>query len=260
MHPRHAGVSLLLCVAVACVDVSVDLRPEKPSTQSPPLVETVRADPDAQRHREPSAEGRSGPWVAFPLEGDLSVLNAPKPRARRLERLPLRNAFGQWLPLLALGRVHGQDRSWVRVRLPDGPNGSVGWVRSQDVELRPIRDRIVVDLSDRRMWRYHRGRLTDRFRVAVGSPATPTTPGNFYVWPTVTYDDPLGPYGTYALGLNGFSEVLTGWPGGGRMAIHGTANPLDLGRRVSHGCVRVLNSQLRRLHDVPLGTPVVLRP
>jgi hypothetical protein len=171
------------------------------------------------------------------------------------------NAFGQWLPLLALERQRDRKgTAWLRVRLPSQPNGSTGWVRTDDVDLRPVHDRIVVDLSERTLWRYHDGRLRQRLRVAIGSPATPTTPGQFYVWALVSYDDPNGPYGSYALGLNGFSEVLTEWPGGGRMAIHGTADATDLGRAVSHGCIRVLNSQLKRLYDVPLGTPVALRP
>jgi lipoprotein-anchoring transpeptidase ErfK/SrfK len=40
------------------------------------------------------------------------------------------------------------------------------------------------------------------------------------------------------------------------MAIHGTSSPTDLGNAVSHGCVRVYNADLKRLLDVPLGTPV----
>jgi lipoprotein-anchoring transpeptidase ErfK/SrfK len=44
------------------------------------------------------------------------------------------------------------------------------------------------------------------------------------------------------------------------MAIHGTIDPSHLGRDVSHGCVRVLNPQMLELRDVPLGTPVLIRP
>jgi hypothetical protein len=199
--------------------------------------------------------------VAFPLGRGVRAYDAPSPAAKSVANLPNTNAFGQWLPLLALERERRPNgAAWLRVRLPGKPNGSTGWVRESDVELRSLRDRILVDLSERILWRYHDGRLRQRFRVAIGSPDTRTTPGRFYVWALVSYDDPDGPYGTYALGLNGFSEVLTEWPGGGRMAIHGTADEADLGRAVSHGCIRVLNSQLQQLYDVPLGTPVVLRP
>jgi lipoprotein-anchoring transpeptidase ErfK/SrfK len=94
----------------------------------------------------------------------------------------------------------------------------------------------------------------------VGSPTYPTSPGRFFVWALVDYPHPFGPYGSYALGLSGFSDVITDWPGGGRMAIHGTADPTDRGQAVSHGCIRVFNPQLEHLRNVPLGTPVVIRP
>ena len=48
--------------------------------------------------------------------------------------------------------------AWYRVRLPTKPNGVMGWVRAEDVEVLPVRTRIVVDLSDRRVTLYRRGR------------------------------------------------------------------------------------------------------
>ena len=75
---------------------------------------------------------------------------------------------------------------------------------------------------------------------------------------------PSGAYGSFILGLSGFSESIEPWkewPGQPRLAIHGTDDPADAGQAVSKGCVRVLNSLLlRRLRDVPMGTPVVIRP
>jgi lipoprotein-anchoring transpeptidase ErfK/SrfK len=148
----------------------------------------------------------------------------------------------------------------LQVRLPDRPNGSRGWVRADAVRVGSVDERILVDLSDHLLERWQGGRRISRFRVAIGAPSTPTTPGRFFVWAQVAYDNPAGAYGAFALGLSGFSEVITEWPGGGRMAIHGTIDPSHLGRDVSHGCVRVLNPQMLELRDVPLGTPVLIRP
>jgi hypothetical protein len=53
---------------------------------------------------------------------------------------------------------------------------------------------------------------------------------------------------------------VTEWPGGGRMALHGTDDPDDRGHEVSYGCVRIYNPQMLRLQDVPMGTPVLIRP
>ena len=176
-------------------------------------------------------------------------------------RLPARHAepHRALAPLLIDGAGTLGDSTWYRVLLPIRPNGTSAWVRAADVDLRRRTDRIVVDLSRRLLWHFEGDRLVDRFSVAVGSPATPTGTGRFYVWVKVSYANPAGPYGAAALGLSGFSPVLSEWPGQGRMAVHGTANPGDRGRAVSHGCVRVYNGDLGALLGVPLGTPVVIR-
>lgn len=121
-------------------------------------------------------------------------------------------------------------------------------------------DRIVVDTSTRVLRHFRDGTLLHRFRIGIGKPTTPTTPGHFFVWARLQPSEPSGQYGSYLLGLSGFSEVLTEWPGGGRMAIHGTADPTDRGQEVSFGCVRVFNDQMDQLTDVPMGTSVVIRP
>jgi lipoprotein-anchoring transpeptidase ErfK/SrfK len=126
------------------------------------------------------------------------------------------------------------------------------------VVVHRIRQRIVVDLSARSLTWFRDGHRQDRFPVGIGAAATPTATGTFYVWAQVPQASPFGPYGVFALGLSGFSPVLTDWPGGGRMAIHGTSNPADQGQMVSHGCVRVYNPNMSLLRHVPMGTPVVI--
>ena len=104
------------------------------------------------------------------------------------------------------------------------------------------------------------GERIARDKVAVGKASTPTTPGRFFVWARVGYADTSGPYGNFALGLSGFSRVITDWPGGGRMAIHGTADQSLAGEDVSNGCIRVFNPLMSKLIDVPMGTTVIIRP
>ncbi|HET7233369.1 MAG TPA: L,D-transpeptidase [Longimicrobium sp.] len=46
---------------------------------------------------------------------------------------------------------------------------------------------------------------------------------------------------------------------GDEIAIHGTDKPELLGKRVSHGCIRLSNANaLRLFHDVQVGTPIVI--
>ena len=158
--------------------------------------------------------------------------------------------------MLVDGAKRRAGEAWYRVFLPLRPNGSSAWVRGSDIELRRIDRRIEVDLSERVLSYFVHDELEERFEVGVGTDATPTGTGTFYVWVKIRYSSAYQPYGIAALGLSGFSPVLSDWPGGGRMAIHGTSSPSDLGNAVSHGCVRVYNDDLKSLLDVPLGTPV----
>lgn len=154
----------------------------------------------------------------------------------------------------------GCAAQWYRVQLPLKPNGSTGWVRAADVELAPVTTRIEVDLSERRVTLFDRGRRVLSTTAAIGSPQTPTPTGRYYVNQRLVPADASGPFGPGAIGISAFSEVLTGWTQGGPIAIHGTNRPDLLGRAVSNGCIRVRNDLLRRLFDRTLaGTPVTVR-
>jgi lipoprotein-anchoring transpeptidase ErfK/SrfK len=54
--------------------------------------------------------------------------------------------------------------------------------------------------------------------------------------------------------------VLTDWPGGGFVGVHGTNEPQLIPGRISHGCVRLRNEDILRLARLlPVGTPVTIR-
>jgi lipoprotein-anchoring transpeptidase ErfK/SrfK len=188
----------------------------------------------------------------------LKVFSHPQLARASVHRIDARNPIDQRLVLLVRQRRDGSQFDWYQVLLPDRPNGSTGWVRSTDVRIVGLHQRLVVDLSSHSLVRWRGDRKVAHYSVAIGAPTTPTPTGTFYVWARVPQSDPNGPYGVYALGLSGFS-ILSDWPGGGRVAIHGTANPRDAGTNVSHGCVRVPNAHMRDLMGVPMGTPVTIR-
>ena len=149
---------------------------------------------------------------------------------------------------------------WYRVQLPLKPNGVTGWVRAADVELAPVSTRILVDLSDREVTLYDRGKRVLSARAAIGSARTPTPTGRYYVNQRLRPLDPGGPFGPGAVGISAFSEVLTGWTQGGPIAIHGTNRPELIGRAVSNGCIRVRNDLLTRIFErTRAGTPVTVR-
>jgi lipoprotein-anchoring transpeptidase ErfK/SrfK len=150
-------------------------------------------------------------------------------------------------------------RSYL-VQVPRRPNGVTGWVPVEQVDVEVVTARIVVDLSDRRVTLFRGGRKVLTATAAIGSPATPTPTGSFYVNQRLIPADKSGPFGPGAVGISAFSNVLTGWTQGGPIAIHGTNAPWSIGKAVSNGCIRVRNPVLRRLFARALnGTPVVIR-
>lgn len=254
---RLLACSLILLAACSgSPDGEPSLRsPTVASPSASPTPDTLTSEPN---RRFEHATGT----VAIPNERYLPMWHRPGPGRsayvfdgeNRYSGGPARS------PLLIDGRADRDGERWVKLLLPIRPNGASDWAKVSDVTIRPVFERIVVDLSERVLRHYVRDELVDRLRVGIGAPQYPTGEGTFYVWQRVPFADASGPYGIFALGLSGFSPVLSDWPGEGRMAIHGTGDPTDRGREVSHGCVRVYNPDMRSLVDVPLGTPVVIRP
>jgi hypothetical protein len=235
------------------------------SRDAAPLSQTLHSlrPPSSLRAATPRETPRAippGAQVVASRDLVFNVFGQPGPGAVLEYRLDATNDWAQplWLPVTD-GFRDAEGTRWLRVRLPIRPNGAEGWVRRPDVRSRRVPDKIVVDLSEHTLRRYLGKVLVGHDRIAIGSPSTPTPAGRFFVWAHVGYADASGPYGVFALGLSGFSDVITDWTGGGRIAIHGTADPSDAGTDVSHGCVRVYNPQMRTLEDVPLGTPVTIR-
>ena len=156
-------------------------------------------------------------------------------------------------------RRQGCHPAWYRVQLPLKPNGITGFVRASAVELGYVHTRVFVDLSARRLVLLRDGRPVLRTTVAVGTPATPTPTGSYYVNQRLLPEDPAGPFGPAALGVSAFSDVLTSWTQGGPIGIHGTNEPWSIGHAASNGCIRLRNSVIRRLFRMtPAGTPVVI--
>jgi lipoprotein-anchoring transpeptidase ErfK/SrfK len=155
--------------------------------------------------------------------------------------------------------AHCRPASFL-VQVPRRPNGITGWVPARQVEVVRVRTRIVVDLSEKRVTLYRDGRPVLSATAAVGSSATPTPTGSFYVNQRLIPTDPHGPFGPGAVGISAFSNVLTGWTQGGPIAIHGTNEPWSIGKAVSNGCIRLPNPILRKVFAQALGgTPVLIR-
>jgi lipoprotein-anchoring transpeptidase ErfK/SrfK len=106
---------------------------------------------------------------------------------------------------------------------------------------------ILIDLAARQLVLYQNGVPARNFPVGVGKMVTPTPTGRYYV--ALKRPNPGGPFGAMWLGLS--------IP---HYGIHGTDNPASIGHYVSHGCIRMHNSDVLELSSiVPVGTPVTIK-
>jgi hypothetical protein len=197
------------------------------------------------------------------LKRDHVARDAPEASASRIVKLAVRRPLTgvrTVLPVLA-SALDGSGRAWMRVRLPGRPNGRKGWIRAERTRSSSTTWHIAVDLSQRRVSVYRDGRVERRFPAIVGSPATPTPRGRFFVEEAVALS-PLDAGGPYALAASARSQVLQEFNGGpGQIAIHGTGNlPGALGTAVSHGCVRLGPATITWLaRRVGAGTPLTIQ-
>ncbi len=128
--------------------------------------------------------------------------------------------------------------------------------------------RVVVNLSEMRLYQFPaKGGPISTFPVGIGTEGWSTPVGTFKViqkqvnpsWyppasirkeepdlPSVVPPGPDNPLGTHALRLNK-----------GSILIHGTDKPFGVGRRASHGCLRLYPEDIPVLYErVPVGAEV----
>lgn len=150
---------------------------------------------------------------------------------------------------------------WAEVMLPIRPNGSTGWLRTEDVKLFVVEGSVTVDLSEKELVYHLNGEEVIRASVAIGTNQNPTPTGSFFVTDSVTLSNPSSPWGSHALGLSARSDTITEFNGGdGIIGIHGTNRPSSIGSAASLGCVRLPNEVISMLHQLaPIGTPVEIR-
>ena len=138
--------------------------------------------------------------------------------------------------------------------------------------LLPIGPRkgLLLNLIDQRLYYFPEGgREVESFPIGTGQAGWDTPIGSTKIvrkqrnptWyvpksirkanpelPAIVPPGPDNPLGRYAMYL--------GWPA---YLIHGTNNPWGVGRRVSHGCIRLYPEEIEGLFSrIPIGTPVTV--
>jgi hypothetical protein len=202
-------------------------------------------------------EGNVSHW-AFVLRPTVARA-APNARAKVVTHISTLTGDGTDNILSLLEERAMSDGKWVRVRLAILPNNSTGWVQRSALGVyRTLNTHLYIDRTLLLAVLKIDGMSVFRTRVGVGKPYWPTPAGEFYIRDRlIRFPDTF--YGPIAYGTSARSPVLTDWPGGGYVGVHGTSLPQLLPGRVSHGCVRMRNDAILRLDRLmPVGTPLTI--
>ena len=117
------------------------------------------------------------------LLGAHAAMSAPDEGSASLELVPARRPITEdrtVLPVLA-HRSGVDGAEWLHVLLPGRPNGHTGWLKRRATRLTITGWHIVVSTSSRRVTVYQLGRKVRAFKAIVGTRATPTPPGEFFI-------------------------------------------------------------------------------
>jgi hypothetical protein len=223
---------------------------------------------DELRLADPGTAGRLAPLTAprrprpahaiMAVRAGRVVTMRSAPGGTVLKRVGARTEFGTPTALSVVKR-HGR---WLGVTTAVRPNGRLAWVDGHSRALRRSATRLTirVDLSARRIELRRGDRVLERGVASIGRPGAPTPTGRFAVTDKLRGDRFGAYYGCCILALSGTQpKPPPGWPGGTRVAIHGTPNPATLGNADSAGCVHASTATLQTLmRRVPVGTPVFI--
>lgn len=122
---------------------------------------------------------------------------------------------------------------------------------------------ITINKTKRLLTLYQDKSVIKKYPVAIGSPSTLTPDGKHKI--IIKIVNPYWGGGGYAKPVEGGSPnnplgyrwLGLSLNGGGDYGIHGNASPYSIGTNASHGCVRMINSDVEELFEiVPINTPV----
>jgi hypothetical protein len=184
----------------------------------------------------------------------------PSGSARTITRLRYRTEDGPPEVYLVLRSRRLEGLTWLKVRIPGRPNGRKGWVpRDALGPLRVVRTKLLVDRRKLKATLFRDGKAVWSSRVGIGARSTPTPRGKYWIRTRLRNLGGGGVYGPWAFGTAAYS-VLSEWPGGGVIGVHGTNQPGLIPGRPSHGCIRLPNRKIRQLvKRMQIGTPLEIR-
>ncbi|MBU6228306.1 MAG: L,D-transpeptidase [Cyanobacteria bacterium REEB459] len=126
--------------------------------------------------------------------------------------------------------------------------------------------RVEILLGQRRLTLYQNGQVLLKAPIAIGQADWRTPVGDFAVQTMRANPVWQHPITKQAILPGPNNPLGTRWIGflvkqGYHLGIHGTNQETLIGTAVSHGCVRMLEKDIRTLYDhVKIGTPISIKP
>jgi hypothetical protein len=255
--PRLASLApLLACAAVVIATIGMVVARDSPepvvaatttSTTSTTMAPTTTTVPPPV---VPVSTNLASP------KGQIAAYDAPG--GAPIGKVGLWYGYPMTMPILE------EQGTWLRIMMPERPNGSSAWVQADQVTRSTSAWRMVLTLSETRVRVYKDGYEVWNAPVGIGRDHTRTPTGSFFV-AVIEKPGPHG-YGPIVLDLNAHSEDIQSWKGAGDAitAFHGPFGAQELirsgGGKISNGCIRMLNEDQLKMDGIPLGTPVDIVP
>ncbi len=140
-------------------------------------------------------------------------------------------------------------------------------VNANDVR-RQNRTVVTIDKSNFKLRLFKNLKFSRSYGVAVGQPAYPTPSGRFSITSkqvNPTWSVPNSPWagelqGTTVAGGSAANPLKARWMGiANGIGIHGTGEGYSIGKRASHGCIRMhVGDVIALFKRVPVGTAVLI--
>jgi hypothetical protein len=254
--PRRGALLALLAACVALFAGAVVVAISHDDDEEPVVAATTTTTTTA-----PTTTTSTVPPPVVPVSTDLAAPKGVVPTYDRPDGAVI-GEVGLWYgyPMTMPIVEEAAGGAWLRIMMPERPNGLTAWVKADSVTRSSSPWRMVLKLSETRVRVYKDGYEVWSAPVGIGKDSTRTPTGSYFV--AVIEKPGQHGYGPIVLNLNAHSEDIWSWQGAGDAitAFHGPFGAEELirsgGGKVSNGCIRMLTEDQLKMDGIALGSPV----
>jgi len=259
-RPSTKALLALLATCLALIVAAVAVVATRDDGEEPVVAATTTTTTTV-----PPTTTTTVPPTVVPASADVatpkgSVVAYDQPEGQPIGEVGVWYGYPMTMPIVQEAR----GGAWLRLMMPERPNGHTAWVKASDVTRSTTPWRMVLKLSETRVHVYKDGYEVWSAPVGIGRDRTRTPTGKFFV-AVIEKPGPRG-YGPIVLNLNAHSEDIQSWEGSGDAitAFHGPFGAEALirsgGGKVSNGCIRMLPEDQIKMDGIALGSPVDIIP